>query len=232
MDDVLCLGWIDNNAVIALRTVHTVDQVDDLVVRLRRRPPLTSTNASNARVPFERNSRAYLPIPKFIYDYNHSMNSVDIADQLREGYETQKNTRRNWWPIFYFILDHACINSFLVGKEKGTWGTRKKIHLEFRMQLYQQLFEFDTQGKEMRKKVMSLGTRRFDAVLHTSVLLSSKRRTSAWCSWIHKENRKFGEDITNNLHSKRPDCTLWGCAHCAIPLCEKNTCSESFHNAN
>lgn len=131
--------------MIGLSTVHTVDQVNDLVIRLHRRPPTTSTNAPNARVPFQRNARAFLPIPKFINDYNHSMNSVDIADQLREGYETQRISRRNWWPFFNFLIDHACINAFLIGKQKGSWGTRKKTHLEFRMQLYQQLFEFHTQ---------------------------------------------------------------------------------------
>lgn len=109
-----------------------------------------------------------------------------------------------------FLIDHACINAFLVGKHKGTWGNRKKTHLEFRKQLYHQLFEFSTQGKELRKKVMSLGTRRFDLVTHESILHYSKRQTCAWFSWLHKENRRFGEDVAN-IHNKRLNCTLWGC---------------------
>lgn len=77
------------------------------------------------------------------------------------------------------------------------------------MQLYHQLFEFSTQGKELRKKFMSLGTRRFDLVTHESILHYSKRQTCAWFSWLHKENRRFGEDVTN-IHNKRLNCTLWG----------------------
>lgn len=30
--DVLCLGWIDNNVMITLSTVHIVNQVNDLII--------------------------------------------------------------------------------------------------------------------------------------------------------------------------------------------------------
>ncbi len=53
VDGVLCLGWIDNNTVLSLSTVHTVNQVADRVTRWRKRPQATSTNATNARKPFE-----------------------------------------------------------------------------------------------------------------------------------------------------------------------------------
>ena len=33
VDEVLCLGWIDNNTVLSLSTVHTVNKVADYVKR-------------------------------------------------------------------------------------------------------------------------------------------------------------------------------------------------------
>lgn len=73
-----------------MSTVHTVHQVDDTVMRLRRRSAETSTNAKNAWTAFQGEARAELPIPKVIDDYNYSMNSVNIADQLVEACQTQQ----------------------------------------------------------------------------------------------------------------------------------------------
>lgn len=46
---VLCLAWQDNNIVLGLSTVHTVDQSSDLIEQERRRPSKTSTNAAIVR---------------------------------------------------------------------------------------------------------------------------------------------------------------------------------------
>ena len=63
--------------------------------RLRRRPKITSSNATAVRSVFQEDSRKVLPIPEFIDDYNYNMGGVDIADQLRSYYSTQQPSRRN-----------------------------------------------------------------------------------------------------------------------------------------
>ena len=53
------------------------------ITRDRKRPKKTSTNSSIAREVFDGQHRKQLEIPLFIDCYNHYMNSVDIANQLR-----------------------------------------------------------------------------------------------------------------------------------------------------
>src|SRR4051812_4393528 len=43
-------------------------------------------------------ARMELEIPCFINDYNHHMNSVDLANQFREAYDTQQIAYRTWIP--------------------------------------------------------------------------------------------------------------------------------------
>lgn len=49
VDGVLCLGWTDNNAVLALTTVHAVHLVTDAVLKNRQSQAGKSTGAENAR---------------------------------------------------------------------------------------------------------------------------------------------------------------------------------------
>jgi hypothetical protein len=53
-------------------------------------------------------------IPTVINDYNTHKGGVDIADQYRESYFTQQTARRNWLPLFYWLVDITSVNSFLV----------------------------------------------------------------------------------------------------------------------
>ena len=53
------------------------------ITRYRKRPKKTSTNSTIAREVFNEQYRKELEIPLFIDSYNHYMNSVDIANQLR-----------------------------------------------------------------------------------------------------------------------------------------------------
>ncbi|KAL8739891.1 MAG: hypothetical protein Q9190_007350, partial [Brigantiaea leucoxantha] len=156
VDDVLCLGWIDNNTVLALPTVHTVNQAGDVKLRWRRRPADTSTNAKNARKPFSDQPRAELEIPRCIDDYSYHIGGVDIADQHRAAYMTQRKALRTWWPLFYRIIDHICITAFKIAVKKEAW--KKTKHLEFRERLCQQLFEYASTRRK-RKWEDELGSK-------------------------------------------------------------------------
>ncbi len=131
--DVLCLGWQDNNFVLDLSTVHTVNRAEDEITRWRRRPGKTSTNAATARRVFGDFARLELDILIFINDYNANMNGVDLANQHREAI-----AYRTWLLLFHWILDQAVINAYKLAKAKGTW----KSHLEFRRDLYTKLLAY------------------------------------------------------------------------------------------
>jgi len=67
---------------------------------------------------FGNHTRKKLPIPKIIDDHNYYMGGVDIADQLRSYYLTQQQVRRTWMSLFFWLLDVAAINSYVIYKKK------------------------------------------------------------------------------------------------------------------
>ena len=112
VDDTLCLAWQDNNIVLALSTIHTIHTTQDFITRQRKRPAKTSTSGRIVRLVFGDNPIKVLEIPVFIDDYNHNMGGIDIANQLRVSFETHRTTLRNWWPLFYWLIDIIIINSY------------------------------------------------------------------------------------------------------------------------
>ena len=44
VQDTLCLAWQDNNIVLALSNIHSVDKAEDFWEKVRKRPAKTSTN--------------------------------------------------------------------------------------------------------------------------------------------------------------------------------------------
>ncbi len=83
--EVLQAAWKDQNIVLFMSTVS--DGIEK-ILRQRRRPPKTATNARTSREVFGDNPTKQLLIPQFINDYNHFMGGVDQADQLRSYYNT------------------------------------------------------------------------------------------------------------------------------------------------
>lgn len=49
VDNTLCLAWQDNNIVLALSTIHTVNTAESFQYKVRKCPAKTSTNKEIAR---------------------------------------------------------------------------------------------------------------------------------------------------------------------------------------
>ena len=81
-----------------------------------------------------------LDIPIFIDDYNHHMNSVDLANQHRQPYDTQRISYRTWIPLLHWIWNQAAINAYKLGIVAKTWD--HSAHLEFRRALYGRLLSY------------------------------------------------------------------------------------------
>jgi hypothetical protein len=95
VQDTLCLAWQDNNIVLALSNIYTVDKVVDFREKVRRRPIKTSTSRRMIRKVFTDKPTKSLLIPCFIDDYNQHIGGVDLANQFRESYKTHRPTCRN-----------------------------------------------------------------------------------------------------------------------------------------
>jgi hypothetical protein len=88
VDGVLCIGWQDNNFVLGLSTIHIVHEASSWVNSRRNRPGPTSTNAAITRKVFGNSLFMILNILTWVDDYNHNMNSVDLANQHQQPYDT------------------------------------------------------------------------------------------------------------------------------------------------
>ena len=67
---MLCLAWQNNNIVLALSNIHTVDRTEDFREKVRKRPVKTSINGLIVRQIFVDELIKSLSIPRFIDDYN------------------------------------------------------------------------------------------------------------------------------------------------------------------
>lgn len=191
---------------------------------------------------FGSESKKKLLIPKVIDDYNHCMNGVDIADQLRSYYNTQQTVRRNWMPLFFWLLDTAIINTYRIARTLESAKEQK----EFRHELVWDLIDLanDTSEiqlrsgskrelrKETRKstkrprvtKNFELSNQRFTPGNHF-VEWRKQREACQWCTWLAN---------TNNLimNRKTPHQSQLWCVACNVPLCcnINRNCFIHFHN--
>ena len=138
IDNTCSLVWQDNSSVLFMTIYYDITKT---VERLQRRPKNTSTNATMVRSIFGDQSWKILPIPKFIDDYNYHMGGVDITDQLRWYYYTQQRSCRNWYSLFYWLLDTTLVNAYRIQRtfhsHQPIWST----HYTFRTRVAEKLIQ-------------------------------------------------------------------------------------------
>jgi hypothetical protein len=128
---VLVSAWQDSTIVKFATTIHTRKE---WIIRERKKTQGTSTSTAITKAPFEEfpTSKIYrngskaswkrkhyvhyrlLLIPRMVDDYNYFMNGIDIADQLQAKFITKQQTVWTWLPLFYFCLDTAVVNAYLL----------------------------------------------------------------------------------------------------------------------
>jgi hypothetical protein len=185
-----------------------------------------------------------LLIPKVIDDYNHHMNGVDVADQLRSYYNTQQTVRRNWMPLFFWLLDTAIVNTYRITRTLGSAQEQK----EFRHELVWDLIEIandtgevqlrnglkreireETKKETKRPKVtknFELSNQRFIPGNHFTEW-RERREACQWCTWLASKKNL-------NLDRKTPHKSQLWCIMCNVPLCcnSNRNCFVSFHTNN
>lgn len=228
VDNTLCLAWQDNNIVLALSNIHTVHKVDDFKLKVRKRPAKTSTNGRIVRTIFGEEPTKALNIPRFIDDYNQYMGGVDLANQYREVYETHRITQRNWWPLFYWLIDVACINAYRLHQLYLIQLRGKPLtHLEFRIQLAKRLFEYSTRAKLLQLSASVLGGKRLFSPEVQHIHFWQKRKAQGTCIWcLYQTKRKRLLDIEVKGRARR---SINGCVFCEVPLCIEGECWNQFH---
>ncbi|KAF2805046.1 uncharacterized protein BDZ99DRAFT_524772 [Mytilinidion resinicola] len=93
-------AWKDATVVLFLSTIHNGQ---NYIAKLRKRPSTVSTGYRQTAKVFGDKARKELDIPDFIEKYNLFMCGVDVADQLRSYYNTERTHRKTWKPLFFPI---------------------------------------------------------------------------------------------------------------------------------
>ena len=205
-----------------------MDQADDFRKTLRKRPARTSTNGRIVRHVFGEEHTKELEIPRFIDDYNHHMGGVDLANQFREVYEAHRATQRNWWPLFYWLLDMACINAYRLYL-LHTNDQRPLSHLQFRIKLCQKLLAYSTKAQLTQLYIDLGGKRLFNSDLphiHFWKKLP-KRSCCVWCIYIGKQQKVLGKPVLT-----LPGRSYSGCDFCNVSLCREKECWANFHQSH
>ena len=87
------------------------------------------------------------------------MGGVDLANQFRESYEAHRPTFRTWWPLFYWLIDVACVNAYRLHR---LHINKPLTHLQFRILLYCKLLGYSERAKIRRLQVDLGGKRVFN----------------------------------------------------------------------
>ena len=112
IENILQFLWQDNNIVLAMTTAYSLNQT---IWRERKRPALISTNTYIIRPVFGDAVKKWLEILLTINEYNHGMNKVDRANQLRRNYTIHRpQIYRTWLPQWYWLMDTSATNGYLM----------------------------------------------------------------------------------------------------------------------
>lgn len=122
--EVVCTSFYDDAPFMMMSNI--VDSVN--VIEIHRRCYSTGTQ-KHFWVIVKRLSLADL--------YNHNMNQVDLADQLRMWYRPDGlwiRQKKWWWNIFLWCMGQAVVNAYIMYKAVCVEEKEKPMtHLEFRV---------------------------------------------------------------------------------------------------
>jgi hypothetical protein len=246
--NVLALAWFDKFWVTMLTTVHDADQT---VMSQRRKPRDTSAGSALAAA-FGSESIRELRIPKFIDDYNHNKSHVDVADQLRSYSNSLTRSRRNWFPLFLYLLEVSLCNSFALYRLVTEGG---QDHTSFRLAVVGRLLErarvgpapappaaaaapaveeadpgaadeVDAEAEEEHPIADVLPACRLDQVPHLPIPVPTGKGISRPRCWFCLHVRQQEARSAPRASTK--------CTHCNVFLCFTSTrnCYREFHEVH
>ena len=129
--DVICASYYDENAGKPFHMNMMTNVVEGVGVIEIQRKCFSTTTMKHFYVTIMRLSLADL--------YNKNMNSVDIADQLRNNYRPDGlwlRFRKWWWSVMLWCLGQAVTNGYLMYKRVCELeGVKPMTHLKFQEQV-------------------------------------------------------------------------------------------------
>ena len=154
---------------------------------------------------------------------------VDIANQLQASFTTLWPQNLHYWkPLFYWFLDIALTNSYLLYKAIIGPSRDHRGHQKYLEALAKDLMDYS-------------GTLEPLEPLEYNQIYRATRAYCAYCrqtklNWkpkhLQPRPRSFGIDLTNFSEDRgqfRGSKTQWGCKECNKPLCKIGDCWRLWH---
>ena len=228
---VLCFAWQDNNVVLGVTTSFSLHRPkEDYTIRTRRRPKDSATNAAIAQPVFQGQLTKALPIPSAIDAYNHGMNAVDVANQLRKSFTChQAFEQRTWRPLAFWLFDVCLANSFILwrAQQPKAKQSSRHLHAQFEKALITQLLQRGPRhqpGRPGKRGRCSWGA------LHREDCQQEERQFNDDDRGARRRRRRPLEEITGNSRpQKRPRNVRSGCIECNVYLCIDRGCFFKWH---
>ena len=225
----------------------SIDIGQEFVNRMRRRPAKTATNAKTSRAMFDDVATKVLPIPKPIDLYNHYMNGVDVADQLRCYYNTQRVCNKTWKPLWHWLLDTTVTNSYKIANttEERSYAELKKhnAHKQFRTDLVTGLFEHSERLTQPRGPKPGIRSSRLADLINRAPIwehgtIQKLGNEPGYCVVCIRADCKAvrgkrvmkplqelsGNSLVRKQRRRRGPRSVFGCKLCGIRLCNNDYC--------
>jgi hypothetical protein len=149
------------------------------------------------------------------------MNSVDLANQHRQPYNTQRIAYRTWVPLLHWILDQAAINAYKLAVESGSGPEGNSGHLKFRRGLYSKLLNY---SKPWTQAGPHNWMQRPNRQLCVMCIKREKLKRR-----LNRAQEEAGIEIFRaEVNAVRQ---VWsGCGSCNVPLCKTTNCFKEWHS--
>jgi hypothetical protein len=227
--------FVDQKAVHMMTTTHDVKNEE-----LAWRDARTRRNACLTRSR-EKAGRTELPYPQISHDYNHDMNSCDVASQVWSYYTVARYSHwRNWWPMLWLILDASIANVLYLYRLKG-FTENDLSHRQLQTTIALQLLRNPTSVLRVREPTtvtFGLKPSSIEQSQHKWQRPGAgKRGDCEACKW---GTGRLGKQIklaaplqemstnTRRIRQRGPRSSF-KCKECNVWLCRKSDCWLRFH---
>lgn len=131
--------------------------------------------------------------PTIAVDYNEAMGGVDTNDHLRNCCTFARRAKKPYMPIFYWIVDAAVSNAWLIFRLHNTEAAKKKnARRDFHLGIGQELSCLSSNIRELRaaefhsiERVSSIRRRNCEVCLGAGKKLKTAFRCRRCDVWLH-----------------------------------------------
>ena len=213
---LLAVSVYDSKPVRLMSTIHTTAALLD-----KTRQVWDATTKKRVPLTYKRLN--------IVDDYNHGMNSVDLADKARMLYrpDTYLRFKKWWWSIFVWVIGTAATNAYvLYAAQCRKAGKEPCEHKMFRSRLAEQLCGIQQEASGVAPAAAG-GVRK-----------RARRVDADWCEKF--TGRTEGSHVLHVMQDSRTDCQLCkaetgrcvkaklSCRTCEVNFC-LGMCWETWH---